>query len=216
MFALGVQRYLFFPSFSYLLSIVDDEVIFEKKLNKPAIRAAEKLVAKSQTSIIAYDGDNLYTTNLNELVRDLHITYGEPLSTEIPCIAEHGPGVHKILICDDDLDKLADVRKELEVLAKENGATVTQALPTMLELLPEGCSKALGVEKVCEALGINAPVDLLAMGDAENDVEMLKMAAVGVAVGNGCALAKTAADVVLEETSDQGGAGLAMEVLAGI
>jgi hydroxymethylpyrimidine pyrophosphatase-like HAD family hydrolase len=142
--------------------------------------------------------------------------YGEPMPIEIPSIAGHAPGIHKILICDDDLDKLAQVRTELEALAKLNNATVTQAVPTMLEFLPEGCSKALGVEKVCDALGLDATTDLLSLGDAENDVEMLEMSAVGVCVGNGSKLAKDAADIVLDETSDEGGAGLAIEALAGV
>jgi Cof subfamily protein (haloacid dehalogenase superfamily) len=199
-----------------LYCIVGDEVVFEKKLNTATIEAAEKLVEKSQTSIIAYDGDDLYTTKITKSVSDLHEIWGEPMSKEIPSIAGHQPGIHKIIISDDDLDKLAEVRQELEALAEANGATVTQALPTMLELLPEGCSKALGVEKVCEALGINPSTELLALGDAENDVGMLQLAAIGVAVGNGSKLAKDAADVVLDVTSDEGGAGLAIEVLAGV
>jgi Cof subfamily protein (haloacid dehalogenase superfamily) len=199
-----------------LYCIVGDEVIFERKLTKASIEAAERLVKKSETSIIAYDGDDLYTTKITKLVTELHEMYGEPMPIEIPSIVGHAPGIHKILICDDDLDKLAQVRTELEALAKLNNATVTQAVPTMLELLPEGCSKALGVQKVCEALGLDAAVGLLSLGDAENDVEMLKMSAVGVCVGNGSKLAKDAADIVLEETSDEGGAGLAIEVLAGV
>lgn len=199
-----------------LYCVVGDTVVFEKKLVTPAIEAAEKLVEKTQTSIIAYDGDDLYTTKVTKSVKDLHEIYGEPMSKEIPSIAGHGPGIHKILICDDDLDKIAEVRMELEALAKENGATVTQALPTMLELLPEGCSKALGVKKLCENLGLDPATDLMAMGDAENDVEMLQLAAVGVCVGNGSKLAKDAADIVLDETSDEGAAGLAIEILAGL
>ena len=35
-----------------------------------------------------------------------------------------------------------------------------------------------------------------------------------VAVGNGCDLAKNAADIVVEETNSEGGAGIAIEVLA--
>ena len=196
-----------------LYCIVGDEVIFEKKLPKSAIQAAEELVEKSQTSIIAYDGDDLYSTKLTQSVINLHEIYGEPLSTKIDSIAAHEPGIHKILICDDDIEKLGKVRIELEALAKENDATVTQALPTMLELLPKGCSKALGVEKVCEALGIDAKTELLALGDAENDVGMLEMSAISVSVGNGTDLAKNAADIILEETSKDGGAGIAIEVL---
>lgn len=199
-----------------LYCVVGNTVVFEKRLPNSAIAAAEKLVEKTQTSIIAYDGDDLYTTQITELIKELHERYGEPMSKEIPSLAGHAPGIHKILICDNDLDKIAEVRVELEALAKENGATVTQAIPTMLELLPAGCSKALGVQKVCEVLGLDPSTDLLALGDAENDVEMLQMAAVGVCVGNGSKLAKDAADIVLEETSDEGAAGLAIEVLAGL
>ncbi|CAJ1912643.1 unnamed protein product [Cylindrotheca closterium] len=199
-----------------LYCMVGNTVVFERKLPKSAIEAAENLVAKTQTSIIAYDGDHLYTTKITPQVRELHQIYGEPMSEEIPSIAGHAPGIHKLLIYDDDLDKIAEVRIELEALAKEHGATVTQAIPTMLELLPEGCSKALGVQKVCEVLGLDPTTDLMALGDAENDVEMLQLAAVGVCVGNGSKLAKDAADIVLEETSDEGAAGLAIEVLTGL
>lgn len=197
-----------------LYCVYGDKVIFEKKLNGDAVSACEELVAKTGTSIIAYDGDNLYTTDLTQTVINLHAIYGEPLSQEIPSIAGHVPGVHKILVCDDDNDKLVNVvRPQMEKLAAANNARVTQAVPTMLELLPEGCSKALGVQKLCEVLGIDPSKDLLAIGDAENDSEMLQMACIGVVVGNGSPPAKEAGDIIMDETSDQGGAGIAIEVL---
>jgi hydroxymethylpyrimidine pyrophosphatase-like HAD family hydrolase len=84
----------------------------------------------------------------------------------------------------------------------------------MLELLPAGCSKANGVQRVCEALGINPAEELLALGDAENDLGMLQMACIGVAVGNACPLARDAADFIMKERHDEGGAGLAMNLFA--
>jgi HAD superfamily hydrolase (TIGR01484 family) len=45
--------------------------------------------------------------------------------------------------------------------------------PEMLEVLPLGASKGLGVSKLLEHLNI-APANLMALGDAENDIEMLK------------------------------------------
>ena len=188
-------------------------IVFEKKLTMDAIVATEQLVEFTGTSIIAYDGDNLYTTDLNPTVLELHEKWGEPLSTSIPSIAGHPNGVHKILVCDMDEMKLRNlVRPQLEQIATETGSVVTQAIPTMLEILPEGCSKAYGVQKVCEELGIDDPgTQLLAIGDAENDVEMLQMASVGVAVRDANDLAKAAADVVVPLTSCEGGAGLTIE-----
>jgi Cof subfamily protein (haloacid dehalogenase superfamily) len=200
-----------------LYCVYGDTVVFEKKLTREAVEACEKLVADTGTSIIAYDADNLYTNDLTQTVVKLHEIYGEPLSQEVSSIVEHAPGFHKILVCDEDIEKLVTVvRPRLEKLAAANNARVTQAMPTMLELLPEGCSKALGVQKLCEVLGVDPGTELLALGDAENDVEMLEMAAIGVVMGNGSPPAREAGDVILEETSDQGGAGLAMEVLGGL
>ena len=206
------------------LFCVDGEgnTIFEKRLSVEAITAAEALVEKAEVSVVAYDGDDLYTTDVTDLVVHLHEHYGEPLPRLLPStgdsirnLSDHEACMHKLLFLDEDVEKLRTiVRPQLEELAKQYDACVTQAIPTMLELLPAGCSKALGVMKVCSSLGINLETELLALGDAENDAEMLKMAAIGVAMGNGCPLAKDAADFVMDESNNDGGAGAAMELFA--
>jgi Cof subfamily protein (haloacid dehalogenase superfamily) len=195
----------------------NSNVLFEKKLEQSAVKAAEDLVKEFGISIIGYDGDNLYSTELTDCVVELSEFYGEPTvelikeNGAVLNLAGHEPGMHKLLLMDTDVEKLSTIiRPRLEQLAKEHDATVTVAIPNMLELLPKGCSKAYGVQKVCEALGINAETELLALGDAENDVGMLKMASIGVAVGNACPQAKDAADFVMKESNEEGGAGLAM------
>jgi Cof subfamily protein (haloacid dehalogenase superfamily) len=208
------------------LFCVDPEgnVIFEKKLTQDAIIAAEKLVSEYGISIVAYDGDNLYTSDQTDVVIHLSTHYGEPMPVLLPQddanedirpLSSHTPLMHKLLLMDEDIDKLNNiVRPKLEELASRHDACVTQALPTMLELLPKGCSKALGVQKVCEALGINPEQDLLAIGDAENDAGMLQMAAIGVAVGNASDPARQAADYVVDLSNDKGGVGLIVENFA--
>jgi Cof subfamily protein (haloacid dehalogenase superfamily) len=197
----------------------DNNVLFEKKLPQSAVKAAEDLVAEFGISIIGYDGDDLYSTELTETVVELSEFYGEPTvklimkDDSVAKLVEHEPGLHKLLLMDEDVEKLSSIiRPKLEQLAEEHDATVTQAIPTMLELLPKGCSKAFGVQKVCEALGIQAETELLALGDAENDVGMLQMASIGVAVGNACPQARDAADFIMKEKNNEGGAGLAMSL----
>eukprot|EP00978_Attheya_sp_CCMP212_P025181 scaffold80535_cov48-Attheya_sp.AAC.2 len=206
------------------LYCVDGEgtVIFEQKLTQHAISVAEGVVEEYGVSVVGYDGDNLYTTEQTESVMELHEFYGEPLpillrSTEdanrVLKLQDHKPGMHKLLLMHDDTELLSNVvRPQLEALAEECGATVTQAIPTMLEWLPAGCSKAMGVTKLCDALGIVVSDELLALGDAENDADMLQIAAIGVAMANACPIAKTSSDIVMNETNCQGGAGAAMEL----
>ena len=194
----------------------NQNVVFEKKLTKTAIAAVEEIVQKEQLSIVGYDGDFLCTTEQTEIVKHLHEHYGEPMPALLEgnkMLSEHPPLLHKILIMDDDTKKLSEIiRPQLEALVEEYDVTITQAIPTMLEVLPAGCSKAVGVQKVCEALGIDMETELLALGDAENDAEMLKMAQIGVAMGNGCPMAKSSANYVMQERNDEGGAGLAIEM----
>lgn len=56
-------------------------------------------------------------------------------------------------------------------------ASVTSALGGMLEVLPKGGSKQAGIEVVLETLDVQRS-EVMALGDAENDLLMLKMAGV--------------------------------------
>lgn len=54
---------------------------------------------------------------------------------------------------------------------------------TSLEISPKGISKAKGLEVLCEHLGISTE-EVVAVGDARNDMEILSLAGMPVAMGN--------------------------------
>lgn len=72
-----------------------------------------------------------------------------------------------------------------------------------LDLAPEGVSKASGLDVVCERLGIE-PADVLAVGDGNNDLEMLQWAGRGVAMGQSPDALKDVADFVTGTVEDDG------------
>lgn len=74
-----------------------------------------------------------------------------------------------------------------------------------LDLAPAGVSKASGLASVCERLGVAAE-DVLAIGDGRNDVEMLRWAGRGVAMGQAPREVQTAADDVTETVQNDGAA----------
>lgn len=72
-----------------------------------------------------------------------------------------------------------------------------------LDIAPEGVHKALGLAEVCDRLGIEA-ADVLAMGDGNNDIEMLQWAGRGVAIGDAVQTVREAADAVTGRFAEGG------------
>ncbi len=72
-----------------------------------------------------------------------------------------------------------------------------------LDLAPRGVSKASGLQQVVDRLGM-APADVLAIGDGRNDVEMLRWAGRGVAMGQAPDDVKAAADDVTAPVHQDG------------
>jgi HAD superfamily hydrolase (TIGR01484 family) len=74
-----------------------------------------------------------------------------------------------------------------------------------LDLAPVGVSKASGLAHVAQELGVDA-ADVLAIGDGRNDIEMLRWAGRGVAMGQAVEEVREAADAVTATVYDDGAA----------
>ena len=66
---------------------------------------------------------------------------------------------------------------------------------TLYEILPKGSSKGNLLPRLAEILGVDM-AKTVAIGDYNNDVSMIKMAGVGIAVANAVEEAKAVADIV--------------------
>ena len=66
-----------------------------------------------------------------------------------------------------------------------------------------GGGKALGMGEYLKREGIDRS-ETMAFGDGENDLTMLQMAGLGVAMENACAEAKAAADIVAPSCDEDG------------
>lgn len=71
------------------------------------------------------------------------------------------------------------------------------------ELVPKGFHKGVGIEKVCEFLGMDL-ADTFAVGDGVNDLGMLRTAGTGIVMGDGSDEAKAAADYVTAPLAEDG------------
>ncbi len=91
-----------------------------------------------------------------------------------------------------------ELRDQFYELLKDLPLSVIFAEESGLEIMPPGISKAAGFLALCEYLNISHE-ETIAVGDSDNDVELLKAAGLGVAMGNARSCVKEISDV---ETAD--------------
>jgi hydroxymethylpyrimidine pyrophosphatase-like HAD family hydrolase len=96
--------------------------------------------------------------------------------------------------------KARDAIAVLETIRDQQLPLVILFNRNRLMVLPQAISKATGLREALRALGLS-PHNAVAIGDAENDHELLSAVEVGVAVGWGSAALKEIADEIVSGTS---------------
>ncbi|WP_019552606.1 Cof-type HAD-IIB family hydrolase [Propionispira raffinosivorans] len=81
--------------------------------------------------------------------------------------------------------------------------TVIRSVDFMLEFMKKGCNKASGIEKLAQYLGIRRE-EIIAIGDAGNDKEMIQYAGLGVAMENAEDEIKNMADFITKSNEEDG------------
>ena len=94
-------------------------------------------------------------------------------------------------------------RTEQRLLAEHLPVTMSYSEIASLELSALGVSKGLGLKMLCRHL--NLPLEqTIAVGDAENDLEALKTAGLGIAMGNAKEIVRQNCDVMVADCDHDG------------
>ncbi|KAL9273427.1 Endoribonuclease YBEY, chloroplastic-like protein [Drosera capensis] len=107
------------------------------------------------------------------------------------------------LIFLDTAESVACTLKPYWSEATGGHANVVQSVSNMLEIVPPGTSKGNGVKMLLEHLDVSAR-EVMAIGDGENDIEMLELAGLGVALSNGSEKTKAVANVIGASNDEDG------------
>ena len=108
----------------------------------------------------------------------------------------------------------ADFEQAVETIGL-HGVNYAVGFSAWLDVAPEGVSKASALEPVRRLVGVE-PMDTVAVGDQRNDLEMLRWAALGVAMGQAPQEVVDAADGQTGTVEDDGLAQLLEDVLVAV
>ena len=95
----------------------------------------------------------------------------------------------------------SEVRQRLDDLLDQ--CSITSWNDTGIDIIAKTGGKAAGIQKFLDREGLKRS-QVMAFGDGENDMPMIKFAGIGVAMGNGKESLKKAADYVTDSVDDDG------------
>ncbi len=151
--------------------------------------------------VLVWADDTLYVTGLGEYMsyytNNPYFKYEKLENFEIL----KDKGIHKVLFSDNP----ERIRETYELL-KENvfeGLNISISIPKILEFYNINVSKGLAVLKYATELGIKQE-EIICIGDGMNDLSMIEMAGLGVAMGNACDELKAVANYVTKTNTECG------------
>ncbi|MBZ0305781.1 MAG: Cof-type HAD-IIB family hydrolase [Anaerolineae bacterium] len=181
----------------------DGSVRFQQSISTE--RAAE-VIRFSEANRLHYygaSGATLFMQPDNPFVVAMLEQYHEPSPREVPSLL-HILDSHPInkFVFIEAPERLTDLRDFL-LPQLVDGENLFASAPEFLEFVPAGASKGAALARLIEELNIPRE-SVLALGDAENDIEMLQVAGIGVAMGNAMPHVKEIADYITLSNDEDG------------
>lgn len=161
-----------------------------------------------------YDEDNYYTNRLNlDRIKHLKIDNDFGMNYQVDLIIKNDPvsylinqGKKAIKFQISGIDE-KEISKEkiIDLLDKDFGEDlyITASGDSLLEIGNKNATKWTSIEEICDKLGIYTN-EVAAMGDAYNDIPMVKGAGLGFAMGNAKDKLKEVADVIVADNESGG------------
>lgn len=132
--------------------------------------------------------------------REARISQCTPLAGSLSSAVQAVPHVHKLL-CVGATQQIAKLQNSAADAFPE--LTLVRSGPLYLEIMPKGISKRTAAERLQQHLNADRQ-EIVAFGDSFVDLEMLRYAGLGVAMGNAPDEVKQAADRVTTSNDEEG------------
>jgi len=186
---------------SLVKNLIDEQVLYERSVPVDAARKLFAFCEERGLHLQLYVNDVLYVKEDNEKARGYSRLSNIPFTVEPDFEKLLGSRLTKMLVIDDPalLDRVAE---ELQPLVGDT-VHITKSKPHYLEFLHKEGTKGHALAFMAEHVGCTLD-QVIAIGDAQNDREMLEVAGLGVAMGNAVPALKEIADYVTLSNNEDG------------
>lgn len=189
----------------------DGTPVYENPIPLELALDAIHMTASRGFTPIVYTAMGLLAPGYNANVQEL-IDHHEPIPDYTPDIARvlyDGQKPYKLVLMSQDWPALDQFQSELERHFEGRAQILRSGLESVLEVLPLNASKGNALKVILGRLNI-MPEEIMCLGDNCNDVDMIRLAGIGVAMGHAPQDVRDAANYVTG-TNDEDGVGHAIK-----
>lgn len=185
-----------------IVDAASSKVLFETAMEPEQTRHVLKALEVLPVTPILDDGKQFYVTDRNGYKVAYECQNNNMICTEVENLADFLSFAPVKILMSVQPEQLQRVQAQIAGFLPET-LTVVQTAPFYLEVIPKSINKGQGIRDICRALEIPTEA-VIAFGDAQNDIPMLKAAGMGVAMGNASETVKAAADYVTLSNNEDG------------
>ncbi|ARO88295.1 HAD family phosphatase [Nitrosospira lacus] len=176
------------------------EIILQHRLELAHAEAMAHEALSNGLSVAWSTLDHWYTPDAMGLYRqEARILRQEPVV--VPGLRGLSVAPHKLQIMSHNAEGIVCLRAMRDAISSECSAVFSHDY--MLEIMPKGINKAAGLTRIGQIHGMTLS-EMVAIGDAENDIEMLRHAGLGVAMGHAPHTVKAVADWITLTNGEDG------------
>ncbi|PJJ09079.1 hypothetical protein CLU83_2400 [Flavobacterium sp. 1] len=185
---------------STITDLKEDKVLFEHALTKEQIHSLYDFSQQNNTHIITYLGEQIISERHSEYI-DIESTITGLELLIVPSFKDAvTTSAVKCLLLEEP-----SYLKSVEAVLKDAmpDLSVCMSKPFFLEAAPNGIDKAAAIQVLAEKLNIHQS-EIIAVGNAGNDLTMIQYAGLGVWVDNVDAELREFGDVIVASNNDHG------------
>lgn len=183
---------------------ITGKVLYSKNLDKEEVSELIGLGKQLNVPIMLYSKNANLVEEMPEVIQKNKNSKGMNIKIENfnkIDFDEEENYIYKIVFMDKP-ERIIEIRKNLskEIIDKYE---VTSSVPQYIEFVKNGIKKSKAIKFIMDKCKIKRE-EVMAIGDGENDVEMLRFAGLGVAMENAGNYVKENADYITTSNNDDG------------
>lgn len=179
-----------------------NEVIFEQAIPEKDTHEVLKHLKKFDIDVMIDEGENMLIEDINGYKAEYESSNNNLILKQVDDLDKYITFSPNKILISAEAEYLNSVADEIKKPFEDRLAIYFSA-PFYLEIMAKGIDKANSLNILCQKLGISKD-EVIAFGDGQNDMSMIKFAGLGVAMANAGDEVKEAADEITLSNNEDG------------